>query len=399
VKALWTFHCQSFICFVTEFMVGGDFNGILEDVGRLDEDQARFYFAELILAIQSIHELGIVHRDLKPENILMDAKGHCRLTDFGLSEGGFNKLRQQSSPERKSDKAVLDENIQEYLKNKNKQVFNSQNNKDNGLFDVKIGFKEKVQEKEKKSENLFTFLDEEEKPYRKMRGKKPTFIKRGSVLRPTIVQPEKKPTMVGTPDYMAPEIIAPEKFKDKAYNEKSLDWWSLGVILYQFLIGVPPFCDETIDNVFDNILHRRIEWPTIGDEEDGISHDAYDLINKLLEFDPAKRLGANGAHEVMEHPFFKELNWENFAKADGPIVPCLKNFDGPEPGLEAGPTIFQQEKKDVFNDLLAKSKETQKIDFGGFQLRRLDVLDKLNQDAYKQLKRKKSAEDAPLKST
>ncbi len=247
-------------------MVGGDFNNILEDVGRLDEDQARFYFAQLILAIESIHELGIVHRDLKPENILMDAKRHLRLTDFGLSEGGFNKLRQQSSPERKSEKAALDENIQEYLKNKNKDVFNSQNNKTD-IFDVKVGFKEKVQEKEKKSENIFTFLDDEEKPYRVMRSKKPTMRptqgKRCSV-RPQTIQPQEKKAMVGTPDYMAPEIIAPEKFSDKVYHEKSLDWWSLGVILYQFLVGVPPFCDETIDNVFDNIIHRRIEWPTIG---------------------------------------------------------------------------------------------------------------------------------------
>ena len=302
-------------------MVGGDFNHILEDVGRLDEDQARFYFAQLILAIESIHELGIVHRDLKPENILMDAKGHLRLTDFGLSEGGFNKLRQQSSPERKSEKAALDENIQEYLKNKNKQVFNSQNNKTD-IFDVKVGFKEMVQEKEKKSENIFTFLDDEEKPYRAMRSKKPTMrptmAKRASILRTE----DKRPTMVGTPDYMAPEIIAPEKFQDKVYHEKNLDWWSLGVILYQFLVGVPPFCDETIDNVFDNIIHRRIEWPTIGkdltfiickltinkgDEEDGISQNAFDLINKLLEFDPATRLGSNGANEVKQHPFFKGI--------------------------------------------------------------------------------------------
>ena len=111
------------------------------------------------------------------------------------------------------------------------------------------------------------------------------------------------------------------------------------------------------------------------------------MINKLLEFDPAIRLGPNGADEVKQHPFFEGLDWENFAKGNGPIVPCLKTFDGPEPGLEAGPCIFQQQKKNIFNDLVAKSKETKQIDFGGFQLRSLDVLDKLNQDAYKQFKR------------
>ncbi len=85
VKAVYTFEHDSFICFVTELMIGGDFNSILEEFGRLEKEQAQFYFAELILAVESLHNENIVHRDLKPENILMDDKGHIRLTDFGLS--------------------------------------------------------------------------------------------------------------------------------------------------------------------------------------------------------------------------------------------------------------------------------------------------------------------------
>ena len=57
--------------------------------------------------------------------------------------------------------------------------------------------------------------------------------------------------MVGTPDYMAPEVISPRHINGKAYNEKSMDWWSMGAILYQFLVGVPPFCDDSIKNVFE----------------------------------------------------------------------------------------------------------------------------------------------------
>jgi serine/threonine protein kinase len=78
-----------------ELMIGGDFAGILEDLCALDESVARFYIAEVILAIDSIHHLGIIHRDLKPENLLLGKDGHIKLVDFGLSEVGVaeSKIR------------------------------------------------------------------------------------------------------------------------------------------------------------------------------------------------------------------------------------------------------------------------------------------------------------------
>ena len=75
---------------------------------------------------------------------------------------------------------------------------------------------------------------------------------------------DKKISRVGTPDYMAPEVIDADKVKLQNYNEKCMDWWSMGVILYQFLVGIPPFNDESIEKVFDNARNRRIEWPPIG---------------------------------------------------------------------------------------------------------------------------------------
>ena len=93
VKALFKFTHETFLCFVMEYMIGGDFGQILEALGALDESVAKFYIAELILAVEHLHTLGIVHRDLKPDNILLDSNGHIKLTDFGLSEVGVSMVR------------------------------------------------------------------------------------------------------------------------------------------------------------------------------------------------------------------------------------------------------------------------------------------------------------------
>lgn len=80
---------------VMEFMKGGDFANILEGVGYFDEEVARYYLAQIILALEYLHANGIIHRDLKPDNILVDSEGHIKLTDFGLSEDGLKKIKEQ----------------------------------------------------------------------------------------------------------------------------------------------------------------------------------------------------------------------------------------------------------------------------------------------------------------
>mmetsp|Transcript_17183 Transcript_17183/g.15068 ORF Transcript_17183/g.15068 Transcript_17183/m.15068 type:complete len:112 (+) Transcript_17183:592-927(+) len=89
VKAVFTFVHENYFCIVMDFMSGGDIGGLLGEYGALDEYVARFYIAEVILALDSLHKLGIVHRDLKPDNILIDKTGHTKLADFGLSELGI----------------------------------------------------------------------------------------------------------------------------------------------------------------------------------------------------------------------------------------------------------------------------------------------------------------------
>ena len=79
---------------VMEFMKGGDFSHFLENVGYFDQDTAKFYLAQIILALEYLHNNGIIHRDMKPDNILIDADGHIKLTDFGLSEAGLKNIKE-----------------------------------------------------------------------------------------------------------------------------------------------------------------------------------------------------------------------------------------------------------------------------------------------------------------
>mmetsp|Transcript_12358 Transcript_12358/g.10658 ORF Transcript_12358/g.10658 Transcript_12358/m.10658 type:complete len:91 (+) Transcript_12358:1331-1603(+) len=87
--------------------------------------------------------------------------------------------------------------------------------------------------------------------------------------------------IVGTPDYMAPEIL-----KGEGCSDKSVDFWSMGVILYEFLVGIPPFNDETVDKIYENILGMKMVWPDIGEDEDCLRPDAADLIKRLLDPNP-----------------------------------------------------------------------------------------------------------------
>ncbi len=101
-------------------------------------------------------------------------------------------------------------------------------------------------------------------------------------------------------------------------DDFAVDWWALGVILYEFLYGVPPFHAETPEKVFDNILSRRIDW-----EEDSVevSPEARDLMESLMCTDPKRRLGSGGQEEIKNHAFFHGLDWDNVTAEPGPFVP------------------------------------------------------------------------------
>jgi len=121
-----------------------------------------------------------------------------------------------------------------------------------------------------------------------------------------------KRSAVGTPDYLAPEILLGTGHAETA------DWWSVGIILFELLTGIPPFNAEHPQTIFDNILNRKIPWPDVPEE---MSYEAMDLIDKLLTEDPNQRLGAKGAAEVKRHPFFKDINWDTLQRQKAAFVP------------------------------------------------------------------------------
>jgi len=172
---------------------------------------------------------------------------------------------------------------------------------------------------------------------------------------------------------MAPEVISGEDSRGK-----SLDWWSMGVILFELLVGIPPFNDNTIEKIFDNIKEMRIDWPIVGNEDEGISYEAADLIRKLLEPDVKKRFGTkNGAEDLKSHPFFKGFDWKNIKNMKPPIVPkkmkLSENFS-----LLDLEVVFKRKQKMVWVKEMCPLDE--------FRMKRVDLLYEKNQEQLKLLK-------------
>lgn len=342
VRAVFTFTYQTFICFVMEYMVGGDFGDILHNYCALDEDVAKFYIAEIVLALEYLHSLGIVHRDLKPDNILIDQNGHAKLTDFGLSETGLSQkimAGKSGLPENVlTSDAESPELYQRRIESFNKLCTHR------GPEEINLVVKGKVIEK--KGDMMGShYFEPKEKEEEENKGSlnSESLGSLNLVRRKTSKRANNR--LIGTPDYMAPEII-----EGISITNYSIDWWSLGVVLFEFLCGIPPFNDDTQEKVYDNICKLRIPWSdiTFGDEEGCMSYQAADLIKQLLVLDPEKRLGANDASEIKKHPFFKGINWETLRKQQAPIVPEKKGESDTDNFVRMKEKMTAEEKNNPF---------------------------------------------------
>ncbi|KAL6491298.1 hypothetical protein MHYP_G00016430 [Metynnis hypsauchen] len=233
VQLFYAFQDDRYLYMVMEYMPGGDLVNLMSNYD-VPEKWARFYTAEVVLALDGIHSMGFIHRDVKPDNMLLDKTGHLKLADFGTC---------------------------------------MKMNKD------------------------------------------------GMV---------RCDTAVGTPDYISPEVLKSQG--GDGYYGRECDWWSVGVFLYEMLVGDTPFYADSLVGTYSKIMNHKnaLTFP----EDSDISKDAKNLICAFLT-DREVRLGRNGVDEIKRHPFFKndQWTWDNIRDTAAPVVPELSsdidtsNFD------------------------------------------------------------------------
>ncbi|KAJ6817294.1 3-phosphoinositide-dependent protein kinase 1-like [Iris pallida] len=229
IRLFFTFQDNCYLYMALEPCEGGDLFEQISRKGRLSENEARFYAAEIVDALEYIHGLGLVHRDIKPENLLLTADGHIKIADFG------------------SVKPISNSKI---------------------------------------------------------------------TVLPDLLN-DKSCTFVGTAAYVPPEVLSSSPSLSQKKSSPATygnDLWALGCTLYQMLSGTSPFKDTSDWLIFQRIIARDLRFP------DYFSDEASDLIDKLLDVDPSKRLGAglDGYAALKFHPFFKGIGWKNLRASSPP---------------------------------------------------------------------------------
>jgi serine/threonine kinase 38 len=289
VELKFSFQDDKNLYLVMEYLGGGDLMTLLIRKNILTEAEARFYIAECILSIESIHKMNYIHRDIKPDNILIDNRGHIKISDFGLSK----MAEITPTPE------ILDK------------------------------------------------LDEDARHRQKLE-QRAEFRRNRKLAYST----------VGTPDYIAPEV-----FSRNGYSE-TVDWWSVGVILYEMLVGYPPFYAEKPADICHKILSWQKYFSIPRDAR--LSAQASDLIRRLVCEAPI-RLGSGGAQEIKNHAFFNGVDWNNLRKMTSPYIPQLSS--------EVDTSNFDQfEETEPFYPPQVKKRTRKDPQFIGYTFKRDDEL-------------------------
>uniref|UniRef100_A0A7S2FJL0 cAMP-dependent protein kinase n=1 Tax=Florenciella parvula TaxID=236787 RepID=A0A7S2FJL0_9STRA len=230
-----TFQDPRYLYMVLEYVVGGEFFTHLRNAQRLDNNNAKFYAAQVSLIFEYLHSQDFIYRDLKPENLLLDKMGYIKITDFGFAK--------------------------------------------------RVAFK--------------------------------TY------------------TLCGTPEYIAPEVLL-----NKGHG-KGVDWWTLGILMYEMLVGQPPFVDDDPMGIYQQILAGKVNFPRF------IDRNAKSLIKKLLVADLTKRFGClkAGASDIKNHKWYAGLDWSGLLDKElvAPVIPNVQdetdtsNFDPYPDSLEEAP--------------------------------------------------------------
>lgn len=286
VKLFFSFQDSENLYFVMEYIPGGDMMSLLIKLGTFPEHLALFYIAELVCAIESVHKMGFIHRDIKPDNILIGSDGHIKLTDFGLCTG----FRWTHDSKR-------------YLPKGHHQRHHSM---EPGQW------------------------DDEEPP-------KPLEMRRLREGDRSIAH-----SLVGTPNYIAPEILQRLGYKQLC------DWWSVGVIMYEMLVGQPPFMAPTPSET----QHKIMNWSQYLHIPRHASMSAA-AANLILCFcsDPMERIGRKGPEEIKSHPFFSAIDWSvGIRNYEPPYVPKIM-FDADTSNFDPIPQSQLQKLHSKKNDV------------------------------------------------
>jgi serine/threonine kinase 38 len=310
VKLFYSFQDEEFLYLVMEYLPGGDMMTLLMRRDTLTEEETRFYIAQTILALERVHAANFIHRDIKPDNLLLDRDGHMKLSDFGLCKPVDGEIL-RSLP------SVAEEDLEEET---------------NGELND----------------------DGDDAAAKRARQLKNWHQNRRRLAYST----------VGTPDYIAPEVLL-----KKGYGLEC-DFWSVGAIMYEMLVGYPPFYSDEPMTTCRKIVHWRhhLRFPN----EVPLSVDARDLIERLL-CDVDARLGSNGgASEIKHHPFFAGLDWDSLYRVKAPYTPDVQgeldtqNFEH-----------FDEEKKDAKAAATSAGLHERKkkdLDFVGYTYKNFEVV-------------------------
>jgi p70 ribosomal S6 kinase len=222
VELRYAFQTDNKLYLILEYCQGGELFMLMERQGNFLEPMAKFYLAQITLAVGHLHTLGIVYRDLKPENILLDGTGNIKITDFGLCK-----------------ESIFDDN--------------------------------------------------------------------------------KTNTFCGTIEYMAPEVII------RHGHNRSADWWSLGVVMYDMLNGGPPFTGRDRNEAKKAVCRGKLKLKS------HFTHNSRELMKGLLNRQPTNRLGSGpeDALLIQRHPWFSEIDWDKLMKKEltPPYVPQLSSAE------------------------------------------------------------------------
>jgi serine/threonine kinase 38 len=328
----YSFFDETHLYMAMEFMPGGDLMSLLIKEDTFSEPVTRFFMAEAAQAISSVHALGYVHRDIKPDNMLLDHRGHLKLTDLGLC-----KKVGEASPEDEPE-AIL-------------ELLRRQTLTDDGDIivtdDLPVGGDAGATGKHRSPDDAMAMSIDDTPGFKRdaktrREVRKRCFRKLGflsSIVRSTLSSrplltlrvrcPQMAYSTVGTPDYIAPEVLAAQNGASGYSYTSAVDWWSLGVIMFECLVGYTPFYAEDPVTTCRKILRWRqcLEMPA--ETKSQLSPECIDFLSCLLA-GPENRIGSSkngsdfesGFKQVVQHPWFRGFDWEGLRDREGPLLPA-----------------------------------------------------------------------------